>query len=125
VALACLCERRPWAPSYPHLGGAKSLTSIISFAPSKKSNGHGSGVTGILCGGWETCDKTKDYTLGAPTACANGGLGFEGRGAQTRFAEEIGVDRRRLNNVLYRVPEILTLGRLNEAAGAAVKGRSQ
>jgi hypothetical protein len=31
-------------------------------------------------------------------------LGFEGRGAQTRFAEEIGVDRRRLNNVLVRYP---------------------
>ena len=27
-------------------------------------------------------------------------LGFEGRGAQARFAEEIGVHRRRLNNVL-------------------------
>jgi hypothetical protein len=31
-------------------------------------------------------------------------LGFEGRGAQTRFAEEIGVDRRRLNNVLVGHP---------------------
>jgi hypothetical protein len=31
-------------------------------------------------------------------------LGFGGRGAQTRFAEEIGVDRRRLNNVLVRYP---------------------
>ena len=31
-------------------------------------------------------------------------LGFEGRGAQTRFAEEIGVDRRRLNNVLVGYP---------------------
>ena len=31
-------------------------------------------------------------------------LGFEGRGAQTRFAEEIGVDRRRLNNVLAGYP---------------------
>jgi hypothetical protein len=31
-------------------------------------------------------------------------LGFEGRGAQTRFAEEIGVDRRRLNNVLVYRP---------------------
>jgi hypothetical protein len=33
-----------------------------------------------------------------------GVLGFEGRGAQTRFAEEIGVDRRRLNNVLVGYP---------------------
>ena len=31
-------------------------------------------------------------------------LGFEGRGAQTRFAQEIGVDRRRLNNVLVGYP---------------------
>jgi hypothetical protein len=31
-------------------------------------------------------------------------LGFEGRGAQTRFAKEIGVDRRRLNNVLVGYP---------------------
>jgi hypothetical protein len=31
-------------------------------------------------------------------------LGFEGRGAQTRFAKEIGVDRRRLNNVLVGHP---------------------
>jgi hypothetical protein len=31
-------------------------------------------------------------------------LGFVGRGAQTRFAEEIGVDRRRLNNVLVGHP---------------------
>jgi hypothetical protein len=31
-------------------------------------------------------------------------LGFEGRGAQTRFAEQIGVDRRRLNNVLVGYP---------------------
>ena len=31
-------------------------------------------------------------------------LGFEGRGAQTRFAEEIGVDRRRLNNALCDQP---------------------
>ena len=31
-------------------------------------------------------------------------LGFEGRGAQTRFAEKIGVDRRRLNNVLVGHP---------------------
>jgi hypothetical protein len=31
-------------------------------------------------------------------------LGFEGRGAQTRFAKEIGVDRRRLNNVLVYRP---------------------
>jgi hypothetical protein len=31
-------------------------------------------------------------------------LGFEGRGAQTRFAEKIGVDRRRLNNVLVGYP---------------------
>jgi hypothetical protein len=31
-------------------------------------------------------------------------LGFEGRGAQTRFAEKIGVDRRRLNNVLVGQP---------------------
>ena len=31
-------------------------------------------------------------------------LGFEGRGAQTRFAEKIGVDRRRLNNVLIGHP---------------------
>ena len=31
-------------------------------------------------------------------------LGFEGRGAQARFAEEIGVDRRRLNNVLVGYP---------------------
>jgi hypothetical protein len=31
-------------------------------------------------------------------------LGFEGLGAQTRFAEEIGVDRRRLNNVLVGYP---------------------
>jgi hypothetical protein len=31
-------------------------------------------------------------------------LGFEGRGGQTRFAEEIGVDRRRLNNVLVGYP---------------------
>jgi len=31
-------------------------------------------------------------------------LGFEGRGAQTRFAEEIGVQRSRLNNVLIDQP---------------------
>ena len=31
-------------------------------------------------------------------------LGFEGRGAQVRFAEEIGVDRKRLNNVLVGYP---------------------
>jgi hypothetical protein len=31
-------------------------------------------------------------------------LGFEGRGAQTRFAEEIGVARSRLNNVLIGQP---------------------
>ena len=31
-------------------------------------------------------------------------LGFEGRGAQTRFAKEIGVDRRLLNNVLVGYP---------------------
>src|SRR5262245_3516334 len=31
-------------------------------------------------------------------------LGFEGRGAQARFAERIGVDRRRLNNVLVGYP---------------------
>jgi hypothetical protein len=31
-------------------------------------------------------------------------LGFEGRGGQSRFAEEIGVDRRRLNNVLVYRP---------------------
>jgi hypothetical protein len=31
-------------------------------------------------------------------------LGFEGRGGQTRFAEEIDVDRRRLNNVLVYRP---------------------
>jgi hypothetical protein len=31
-------------------------------------------------------------------------LGFEGRGAQTRFAEEIGVARSRLNNVLIDQP---------------------
>jgi hypothetical protein len=31
-------------------------------------------------------------------------LGFEVRGAQTRFAEKIGVDRRRLNNVLVGFP---------------------
>jgi hypothetical protein len=31
-------------------------------------------------------------------------LGFEGRGGQTRFAKEIGVDRRRLNNVLIGYP---------------------
>jgi hypothetical protein len=31
-------------------------------------------------------------------------LGFEGRGAQTRFAKGIGVDRRRLNNVLVGYP---------------------
>jgi hypothetical protein len=31
-------------------------------------------------------------------------LGFEGRGAQTQFAKEIGVDRRRLNNVLVGYP---------------------
>ena len=31
-------------------------------------------------------------------------LGFEGRGAQIRFAETIGVDRRRLNNVLVGYP---------------------
>jgi hypothetical protein len=31
-------------------------------------------------------------------------LGFEGRGAQTRFAEEIGVDRSRLNNALIDQP---------------------
>jgi hypothetical protein len=31
-------------------------------------------------------------------------LGFEGRGAQSHFAESIGVDRRRLNNVLVGYP---------------------
>jgi hypothetical protein len=31
-------------------------------------------------------------------------LGFEGRGAQSHFAETIGVDRRRLNNVLVGYP---------------------
>jgi len=31
-------------------------------------------------------------------------LGFEGRGAQTRFAEEIGVSRSRLNNALVYGP---------------------
>src|SRR5262245_14825130 len=31
-------------------------------------------------------------------------LGFEGRGAQTRFADEINVDRSRLNNVLIEQP---------------------
>jgi hypothetical protein len=31
-------------------------------------------------------------------------LGFEGWGAQVRFAERIGVDRRRLNNVLVGYP---------------------
>jgi len=31
-------------------------------------------------------------------------LGFEGRGAQTRFAEEIGVARSRINNVLIEQP---------------------
>jgi hypothetical protein len=31
-------------------------------------------------------------------------LGFEGRGGQTRFANEIGVSRRRLNNVLVYRP---------------------
>ena len=31
-------------------------------------------------------------------------LGFEGRGAQVRFAERIGVPRRRLNNVLVGYP---------------------
>jgi len=36
-------------------------------------------------------------------------LGFEGRGAQTRFAEEIGVDRSRLNNVLIDQPLSRTL----------------
>jgi hypothetical protein len=46
--------------------------------------------------------------LGAPSACRVRALievlGFEGRGAQTDFAKEIGVDRRRLNNVLVRYP---------------------
>jgi hypothetical protein len=31
-------------------------------------------------------------------------LGFEGRGAQSHFAESIGVDRRRLNNALVGYP---------------------
>jgi hypothetical protein len=31
-------------------------------------------------------------------------LSFKGRGAQTQFAKEIGVDRRRLNNVLIGYP---------------------
>ena len=36
-------------------------------------------------------------------------LGFEGRGAQVRFAEEIGVGRNRLNNVLVGYPLSLKL----------------
>jgi hypothetical protein len=31
-------------------------------------------------------------------------LGFEGQGAQARFSERLGVDRRRLNNVLVGYP---------------------
>ena len=39
-------------------------------------------------------------------------LGFEGWGAQVRFAERIGVDRRRLNNVLVGYPLSRQLARL-------------
>jgi hypothetical protein len=35
-------------------------------------------------------------------------LGFEGRGAQVRFVERIGVHRRRLNNVLVGYPRAST-----------------
>jgi hypothetical protein len=47
-------------------------------------------------------------------------LGFEGRGAQTRFAKEIGVDRRRLNNVLVGYPLSQKLG---HAQGLSRVGR--
>jgi hypothetical protein len=39
-------------------------------------------------------------------------LGFEGWGAQVRFAERIGVDRRRLNNVLVGYPLSRQLARI-------------
>ena len=39
-------------------------------------------------------------------------IGFEGRGAQTGFAKEIGVDRRRLNNVLVGYPLSRQLARI-------------
>jgi hypothetical protein len=57
-------------------------------------------------------------------------LGFEGRGAQTRFAKEIGVDRRRLNNVLVGYPlsrmlaEKITRRYPSVATGFLLSGRS-
>jgi hypothetical protein len=64
--------------------------------------------TGILrlCGGCgEPVARGK---ASIPSACRLRALievlGFEGRGGQTHFAEEIGVDRRRLNNVLVYRP---------------------
>jgi hypothetical protein len=64
------------------------------------------GLAFCSCGGCgESRGKIRLYTPSARRLRALiEVLGFEGRGAQTRFAEKIGVDRRRLNNVLVGQP---------------------
>ena len=53
---------------------------------------------------WGTVARLKSYPSARRLRALIQVLGFEGWGAQTRFAKEIGVDRRRLNNVLVGYP---------------------